>query len=284
RAPAPPAGAAAAPAAKPGLPAPVLKAKGAKPVITASPRPTPPPRVTAPGAALVPTPRVAPVPEVQLSVGNGDGAFKLTGTVGLVVFLGAMTLLPALFLLMTSFTRIVIVLSFLRTALGTQSAPPTQLLVAISILLTGMVMHPVLDQANRTALTPFLEGRMPQVEAYQAALVPFRAFMLNNTRDQDLAAFAEMSGRDDVAKVEDLPTVTVMSAFITGELRTAFQMGFVVFLPFLVVDLVVASVLTSMGMMMLPPALVSLPFKLLLFVLADGWTLVIRNLVASFRV
>jgi flagellar biosynthetic protein FliP len=185
---------------------------------------------------------------------------------------------------MTSFTRIVIVLHFLRTALGTQNTPPGQLLVALAVLLTGVVMNPVLQRANDDALQPYFNGQLSQVEAYKKAIVPFRQFMLANTRDKDLSLFTELNGAADAATVDDIPTVTLMSAFITSELRTSFQMGFVIFLPFIVVDLIVASVLMSMGMFMLPPVMISLPFKLLLFVLADGWTLVVQNLVTSFRI
>jgi flagellar biosynthetic protein FliP len=223
------------------------------------------------------------MPKIEFRIGEGANEVKLSGTVGLVVFMGALTLLPALFLLMTSFTRILIVLHFLRSAMGTQSTPPTQLLVALAVLLTGVVMHPVTERVNREALTPYFDGKLSQAEAYAKGLVPFREFMLANTREQDVASFAEMSGVTDVKTPEDLPTVTIVAAFVTSELRTAFQMGFVIFLPFVVVDLIVASVLMSMGMFMLPPAMVSLPFKLLLFVLADGWTLVVRNLVGSFH-
>ncbi len=222
-------------------------------------------------------------PRVEIRLGEGKDGIQLSGAVGLVVFLGAMTLLPALFLLMTSFTRILIVLHFLRSALGTQTTPPGQLLVAVAVLLTGVVMNPTLQTVHQTALKPYFDGQVSQTEAYQRAIVPFREFMLSNTRAQDLGVFAEMSGVSEQKPAEELPTLTVMSAFVTSELRTAFQMGFVIFLPFVVVDVIVASVLMSMGMFMLPPMMISLPFKLLLFVLADGWTLVVQNLVASFR-
>jgi flagellar biosynthetic protein FliP len=266
-------------------PAPGAPGKSAPPVPvqTISPAPAaqgPTPRTPAPGGPTVTPP---PLPKIDFRIGDGPGELHLSGTVGLVLFMGALTLLPAVFLLMTSFTRIVIVLHFLRSALGTQTAPPGQLLVALAVLLTGVVMHPVLERANQEALTPYFDGKLSQTEAYQKGLVPFREFMLANVREQDLGSFAEMSGVADVKSADELPTVTIMAAFVTSELRTAFQMGFVIFLPFIVVDMIVASVLMSMGMMMLPPVMVSLPFKLLLFVLADGWTLVVRNLVASFR-
>lgn len=222
-------------------------------------------------------------PKVELTMGTGSQELKLSGAVGVVVMMGALTLLPAIFMLMTGFTRILIVLGFLRSAMGTQSAPPTQVLVAISVILTGVVMQPTLEEANRTAVQPYLNGEIGQSEAYSRALIPLRHFMLANTRDRDLATFVDMSGKADATTIEDVPTTTVVAAFVTSELRTAFQMGFVIFLPFLVIDLIVSSVLMSMGMFMLPPVMVSLPFKLLLFVLADGWALVMQNLVASFR-
>ena len=233
----------------------------------------------------MPLPEVgAPLPpKVEIQLGEGQSGLHLSGTVGLVVFLGALTLLPVLFLLMTSFTRILIVLQFLRSALGLQTTPPSQLLVAMAVLLTGVVMNPVLQRANREAIQPVMAGRITQAEAYQRAIVPFRAFMLANTREKEIGLFARLSGVTEVRTVDDLPTVTVVAAFVTSELRTAFQMGFLIYLPFVVVDVIVASVLMSLGMFMLPPAMVSLPFKLLLFVLADGWTLVIQNVVASFH-
>ncbi len=222
-------------------------------------------------------------PRVDVRIGEGKDALQVSGAVGLVVLIGVLTLLPAMFLLMTSFTRILIVLHFLRSALGTQTVPPGQLLVAIAVLLTGVVMNPVLQDANRTALQPYLEGRVSQAQAYEQGVKPFREFMLANTRERDLALFTELSHVSGAATPEDLPVFTVISAFVTSELRTAFQMGFVIFLPFIVVDIIVASVLMSLGMFMLPPMMISLPVKLLLFVLADGWTLVVQNLVASYR-
>jgi len=227
----------------------------------------------------------APVaPKVTVTIGQGSEQLQLSGAVGIVVFMGAMTLLPALFLLMTSFTRILIVLHFVRTAIGTQTAPPGQLLVALAVLLTGVVMQPVINQANEEALQPYLSGQISQVQAYQKAVTPLRKFMLDNTREKDLGVFAELTGQEQVDSVEALPTLTITAAFVTSELRTAFQMGFVIFLPFVVVDLIVASVLMSMGMFMLPPVMISLPFKLMLFVLADGWTLVVQKLVTGFQV
>ena len=222
-------------------------------------------------------------PSVNVQIGQGNEQLKLSGTVGLVVFLGALTLLPAVVLLMTSFTRILVVLHFLRSAIGTQGSPPGQLLVAMAVLLTGVVMHPVLEEVNQIAVQPYLNGRMTQADAYQKGVAPFRRFMLANVREKDLAAFTEMTGVADVKTEDDIPTLTIVSAFVTSELTTAFWMGFVIFLPFVVVDLIVATSLMSLGMFMVPPVMISLPFKLLLFVLADGWSLVGQNLVASFH-
>lgn len=227
--------------------------------------------------------RGAPQFEMRWGGGDEEGGIQLSGVVGIVVFMSALTLLPALFLLMTSFTRIIIVLHFLRTAIGTQSAPPGQLLTIIAVILTGMVMAPILENANQAGLQPYLRGEITQQQAYHEAVRPFRQFMLANTGNQELVMFVELTGSADVETEDDIPTLTVASAFVTSELRTAFQMGFVIFLPFIIVDLIVAAVLMSMGMFMLPPMMVSLPFKLMLFVLADGWSLVIQNLVMSFR-
>jgi flagellar biosynthetic protein FliP len=222
-------------------------------------------------------------PPIDITIGEGEEELRLTGAVGLVVFIGFLTLLPALLLLMTSFTRILIVLQFLRPALGVQTSPPTQLLVALAIILSGVVMNPVLQKSHQTALEPFFKGQISQAEAYDQGVQPFREFMLANTGERDLAMFTDLTGvADKLESIDEIPTITLVSAFVTSELRTAFQMGFVIFLPFIVVDLIVASVLMSLGMFMLPPMMISLPFKLLLFVLADGWTLVVQNLVTSF--
>lgn len=249
--------------------------------VAPAPRPAvAPAAATSPAAEL---PLVPGMPQIDLTVGTGADRIQLTGAVGIVVLMGVLTLLPALFLLTTSFTRILVVLHFLRMALGTQTAPPGQLLVALSVLMSGIVMGPALNEANRTALQPYRAGTITQVEAYRAAVTPFRRFMLANTRENSLAVFAEIAGADSVRSPEDLPVTVIMTAFVTSELTTAFQIGFMIFLPFVVIDLLVGAVLVSMGMFMLPPVMVSLPFKLLLFVLADGWTLIVQNLVLSFR-
>lgn len=222
-------------------------------------------------------------PGIDLRVGGeGEEGLQISGPVGTVLFIGFLTLIPTLLLLMTSFTRILIVLHLLKQALGTQTAPPAHLLSAMALLLTGFVMAPTFERANDVALRPWMDGEMDEVEMLQAAAVPFRDFMLRATREQDLAAFVEMRGVPKPRTIDDVPLVVVTSAFVTSELTSAFQMGFALFLPFVIIDVVVASVLMSMGMFMLPPVMVSLPFKLLLFVLVDGWSLVVGSLVASF--
>ena len=221
-------------------------------------------------------------PTIDLKVGGGDG-LRLSGTVGVVVMMGLLTLLPTLVLMMTGFTRILVVLHFLRQAIGTQSAPPAQLIAALALLITGFVMAPTLTQVNQTALQPWMDGRMEQAEMLSVGVKPFKAFMLRQVRPSDVSTFARISGTPVVGAPQDIPLVVLVSAFVTSELRTAFQIGFALFLPFLVIDVVVASVLMSMGMMMLPPAMISLPFKLLLFVLVDGWALIVTGLVQSFH-
>jgi flagellar biosynthetic protein FliP len=225
------------------------------------------------------------LPEMDLRLGGeGDeGGLRVTGPVGAVLLIGFMTLIPTLLLLMTSFTRILIVLHLLKQALGAQAAPPAHVLTALSLLLTGFIMAPTLTEAHRTAVQPWMAGEMEEVEMLSTASLPFREFMMHATRDEDLALFIDLWGEEPPESVDELPLVVVTSAFVTSELRAAFQMGFAIFLPFVVIDLVVASVLMSMGMFMLPPLMVSLPFKLLLFVLVDGWGLVVGSLVQSFR-
>ncbi len=223
-------------------------------------------------------------PQIDVRVGEGEGGLRLSGTVGVVVMMGLLTLLPTLVLMMTSFTRIFIVLHFLRQALGTQSAPPGHLMAALALLLTGFIMAPTLGEVNRTALEPWMNGQMEQGQMLKTAAVPFRQFMMAETRDRDLNVFLDMSpGTAEIRTEDDIPLVVLMSAFVTSELRTAFQIGFALFLPFIVIDVVVASVLMSMGMFMLPPPMIALPFKILLFVLVDGWTLIVQGLVSSFH-
>ena len=221
--------------------------------------------------------------EFRLGGDGDDGGLQVTGPVGAVLLIGFLTLIPTLLLLMTSFTRILIVLHLLKQALGAQAAPPAHVITALALLLTGFVMAPTLQQVNEEALTPWMDGEMDEIEMLSTASVPFREFMLTATRDEDLVFFMDLRGEEIPENLDEISLVALTSAFVTSELRTAFQMGFAIFLPFLVIDLVVASVLMSMGMFMLPPLMVSLPFKLLLFVLVDGWGLVVGNLVQSFQ-
>lgn len=221
-------------------------------------------------------------PELQIA-GEDGPSIELGGTVGTVVVIGLMALIPTFVLLMTSFTRILIILHFLRQALGTQTAPPGHLMAALALILTGFVMAPTLNTVNQQAVDPWLDGEIDQAQMIQRAQEPFRGFMLEQTDQSDLGQFVQMSQPEQAPEsADDVSLVTLVSAFVTSELRTAFQIGFALFLPFVVIDLVVASVLMSMGMFMLPPVMVSLPFKLLLFVLVDGWSLVVEGAVQSF--
>lgn len=227
--------------------------------------------------------RLAPRLDLSLSSGGAGGGLRLSGTVGVVVMLGLLTLLPMLVLLMTSFTRVLIVLQLLRQALGAQNVPPPQVVTAMALLITSFVMAPTLSEANRAALTPWLDGKIEQAQMLSAGVQPFREFMLRETRPSDVQLYLSLADHPPVAEARDIPLPVLMTAFVTSEIRVAFQMGFALFLPFLVIDIVVASVLMSMGMMMLPPTMVSLPFKLLLFVLVDGWNLVVQGLIRSFH-
>jgi flagellar biosynthetic protein FliP len=191
-------------------------------------------------------------------------------------------MLPTLLLLMTSFTRVLIVLHFLRQALGTQNAPPGHLLAALALMLTGFIMAPTLGEVNAVAIQPWMSGEIDEGQMLKAGVGPFRAFMLQQTSDEELARFVEMSGQPLPEAAEEVSLPVLMTAFATNELKAAFQMGFALFLPFVVIDLVVSAVLTSMGMFMLPPTMIALPCKLLLFVLVDGWSLIVGSLVASF--
>jgi flagellar biosynthetic protein FliP len=205
-------------------------------------------------------------------------------TIQILLVMTALSLLPAGLMLMTSFTRIVIVLAILRQALGTAQTPSNQILVGLALFLTFFIMSPVLNEVYTTALAPYLDEQIEFREAIGAAATPFREFMLAQTRDDDLALFARISGTESFEREADVPFTLLMPAFATSELKTAFQIGFLLFIPFLIIDLVVASILMSMGMMMLSPLIISLPFKIMLFVLVDGWALVLGSLANSFYV
>lgn len=222
------------------------------------------------------------LPGVSMQVGDEEGGLRLNGSVGTVIVLGLMSLLPSLLLLTTSFTRIYIVLQLLRQALGTQNTPPGHLLAAMALLLSGAVMAPTLEQVRTDAVDPWLVGTIEEGEMLQRAAVPLRGFMLSQTRSEDLELFVGISRSPAPESAESVSNTVLMSAFVTSELRRAFEIGFAVFLPFLIIDLVVAAVLTSMGMFMLPPTMIALPCKLMLFVLMDGWTLLMGSLAQSF--
>ncbi|MEO7403363.1 MAG: flagellar type III secretion system pore protein FliP [Burkholderiales bacterium] len=219
--------------------------------------------------------------QINSTPGPG-GAQNYSVPVQTLLFFTTLTFLPAVLLLMTSFTRIVIVLSLLRQALGTQSSPPNQVLIGLSLFLTLFIMAPVLDRVYNDAYVPFAAKKIDLEQAMKIAEVPVKGFMLKQTREPDLALFLKLSKTEPVATPEEVPLRVLLPAFVTSELKTAFQIAFLVFIPFLIIDMVVASVLMSMGMMMLSPVLIALPFKLMLFVLADGWTLLVSSLVASF--
>lgn len=199
-----------------------------------------------------------------------------------LVLLTSLSFLPAALLMMTGFTRVVIVLGLLRTALGTATSPPNQVLIGLSLFLTFFVMSPVLDRVYTDAYKPLSENRISLEQAAERAAAPMKAFMLKQTREKDLALFAQMARTPEMQGPEDVPLRVLVPAFVTSELKTAFQIGFTIFIPFLIIDLVVASVLMAMGMMMVPPATISLPFKLMLFVLVDGWQLLLGSLAQSF--
>jgi len=214
---------------------------------------------------------------------NPDGTQDYTMTLQVVAIMTALSLLPGFLIMMTSFTRIIVVMSILRQAIGLQQSPSNQILIGLTLFLTMFIMAPVFDQMNEKALQPYLKEEMTARAAIDEAIVPLRAFMLSQTRIKDLQTFVQLGGYEDqVTRPEEVPMTVLIPAFITSELKTAFQIGFMLFIPFLILDLVVASILMAMGMMMLSPMIVSLPFKLMLFVMVDGWNLVFGTLVTSY--
>ncbi|CAM3077388.1 flagellar type III secretion system pore protein FliP [Filibacter tadaridae] len=209
-------------------------------------------------------------------------ASNVSTSIKMMLLLTVLSLAPAILILMTLFARIVIVLSFVRTALATQQMPPNQVIVGLALFLTFFIMAPTFQQVNETALTPLFADEITLDEAYDKASIPFKEFMSKYTRQKDLELFLKYNKADTPEKLEDIPLTMLVPAFALSEIKTAFQMGFMIFIPFLVIDMIVASVLMSMGMMMLPPVMISLPFKILLFVLVDGWYLIIKSLLQSF--
>jgi flagellar biosynthetic protein FliP len=225
-------------------------------------------------------------PAAAASAWNLDQVFgpeRLSLSLQILLFLTALSLAPALIIMVTSFTRLVVVFSFLRHALGTQQMPPNQILIGLALFLTLFIMAPVWQEIQISAVQPYIEQKMAGPEALQRGIEPLRAFMLKQTREKDLALFVSISQAPRPQNAKDVPISSIIPAFMISELRTAFEIGFLLYLPFLIIDMVVASVLLSMGMMMLPPVMISLVFKVLLFVLADGWNLVVGSLVKSFQ-
>ncbi len=217
---------------------------------------------------------------VTITYDNGNGS--LNGALRILITLTLISLAPTLLVMMTSFTRIIVSLHFVRTALGTQTSPPNLVMIGIALFMTLFIMQPTLTTAYNDAVIPFEEGQMDQKEFFEEVMKPFRQFMYGQTQTKDVRLFMEIDGIEWDGELESIPNVVLVPSFIVSELRTAFIIGFLLYVPFIVIDMVVASVLMSMGMMMLPPTTISLPFKILLFVLADGWTLIIGNIVKSF--
>jgi len=218
----------------------------------------------------------------MVTVSNSKGGQQYSLTLQLLGLMTVLTLLPSILLMMTSFVRIIIVLSILRTALGTGQTPPNTVLVGLSLFLTFFIMSPVFDDVYQNAVAPYMNGSMPFEKALGKAEIPFRDFMMRQTREDDIAMFMQIAQKKEVATAADVPFTTLIPAFITSELKSAFMIGFMIYIPFVVIDLIVASVLMSMGMMMLSPMIISMPFKLMLFVLVDGWTLLMGSLASSF--
>lgn len=231
-----------------------------------------------PGLACAATPGI---PAVTIETAPGGGQ-TYTLTIQLLALMTAITFLPASLLMMTAFTRIVIVLAILRQALGAGQAPPNQVLVGLALFLTLFVMAPVVERIRVESVEPYMAGTIDTTTALAQGVAPLKTFMLEQTRERDIAAFVDIAGGEGYERPEDVPLSVLVPSFVTSELKTAFQIGFLLFIPFVIIDLVVASVLMSMGMMMLSPVLISLPFKIMLFVLVDGWSLVMGSLAASF--
>ncbi|MGD8911968.1 MAG: flagellar type III secretion system pore protein FliP [Candidatus Thiodiazotropha sp.] len=227
--------------------------------------------------------QAAPGVDAFTVVPDGEGGQTYTLTIQILLFMTALTLLPGALMMMTSFARIIIVLAILRQALGTQNTPSNQILVGLALFLTLFIMMPVFTQVNEVALQPYLAEEMNAVQALQAAAEPVKSFMLAQTREDDLALFARIGDFGELEEPDDVPFSLLLPSFATSELKTGFQIGFLLFIPFLIIDIVVASILMSMGMMMLSPMIISLPFKIMLFVLIDGWALVFGTLAASFQ-
>ncbi len=237
--------------------------------------------VTLTSCAVEPTTSTQPAQVSGPTISTQDPQ-NVSSAIQLLLLVTVLSLAPAILVMVTSFTRIIVVLSLVRNAIGIPQLPPNQVLIGLGLFLTAFVMAPAIKTINDEAVQPYLNGTITQQEAYDRGEAPLRAFMLKQTREQDLGLFLKLSNQPKPATVDDVPTYVLVPAFTISELKTAFQMGFVMFVPFLIIDLIISSALLSMGMMMLPPVIVSLPFKILLFVLVDGWYLIVGSLVGSF--
>ena len=224
-----------------------------------------------------------PLPSINIGVGNADNPQEMAASMQILFLLTILSLAPSILIMMTSFTRIIIVLSFMRSALATQQAPPNQIIIGMALFLTFFIMSPTWSQINQNALQPYMAGEINQEQALSQAVNPLRDFMFKQTREKDLALFVKLSETDRPKTYDDVPTLVLVPAFVLSELKTAFQIGFMLYIPFIVIDMIVASSLMSMGMIMLPPMMISMPFKILLFVMVDGWHLLTRSLILSFQ-
>ncbi len=222
------------------------------------------------------------LPTVTFGVEDAQNPQQISTALQVLMLLTVLSMAPAILLMTTCFTRIVIVLGFIRQAMGTQNMPPTQIILGLSLFLSFFIMSPTLNKINEEALQPYLKEQISQADALEKGLAPLREFMFSQVREEELTLLTEITMKSEPFRQEDIPTMTLVPAFMLSELKRAFQMGFMIYIPFLVIDMIVASVLMSMGMMMLPPVIISMPFKLLLFVLVDGWTLVVGSLIKSF--
>ncbi|HBT20158.1 MAG TPA: flagellar biosynthetic protein FliP [Peptococcaceae bacterium] len=223
-----------------------------------------------------------PIPDINVEIGQSERPQDVVGTLQILILLTVLSLVPAFLVMLTSFTRIIVVLSFVRQALAVQQIPPNQVLIGLALFLTFFTIAPVFQDIKSEAVDPYLKGAITQEQAFEAGAKPLRDFMFEHTREKDLALFVRMSDMDRPKSRDDIPLRVLIPSFIVSELKTAFEMGFLIFIPFLIIDIVVASTLMSMGMFMVPPIMISLPFKILLFVLVDGWHLVVKSLLESF--
>ena len=234
--------------------------------------------------ALAQQKTTVPIPKIGINIGTADNPQDVSVTLQLLLLLTILSLAPAIMLMTTSFLRLIIVLNFLRNALGTQQMPPTQLLAGMAIFITFFIMAPTWNKINNDALKPYMDGKITLDSAYNKGIEPLREFMFKNTREEDMELFVGLANIPKPNTRADLPTYILIPSFVLSELRAGFVIGFFLFLPFLMVDLIISSVLMSMGMMMLPPMMVSLPFKILLFILVDGWNLIVGSLIRSFNI